>query len=116
MAVIWLTDMRMPYFHWENNRTSGEGLPDPCSRTVRLCAALETPPTVTTTGWAPVGVLPAIVKFTCVTPTSQGFPMKVTSAGTPPTVTVTLPRGFGSWAKGVSGGGGAPLSIIGVSS
>jgi hypothetical protein len=47
---------------------------------------------VTTTGCGPEVTLGATVKLTCVTPTSHGFPAKVTSAWTPPTVTVSGTR------------------------
>jgi hypothetical protein len=49
-----------------------------------------------TTGCGPEGTLNGTVKLTCVMPTSQGFPAKATSAFTPPTVTVSGTRGFGS--------------------
>jgi len=59
-----------------------------------------------------VGALSVTEKLTCVTPTSEGFPAKTTSAGTPPTVTVNGLRGFGSCATGVLAAGGAVLTRI----
>src|ERR1019366_1182599 len=60
--------------------------------TVRVTAALATPPTVTTTGCGPNGASGGIMKLICVTPTDQvGMPMNRNgvSAGTGPTVTAT---------------------------
>src|SRR5580698_3175103 len=57
-------------------------------------------PTVTITGWRPLGTPAGIVKLIWVTPTDQlGMPTKkfgsVVEAAMPPTVTVTAWRGLG---------------------
>src|SRR5581483_986370 len=66
-----------------------------CHITVTAWAALDTPPTLTTRGWAPAGAFGGTVTMSRVTPTMEDFPMKVKPAGTPPTVTFTGNNGFG---------------------
>src|SRR5581483_8877380 len=74
--------------------------------TVRLTGGLETPPTVTTTGWLPQGASAGTAKLICVTPTRPGgVPVKITFAGIPPTVTETASRGLGSSSVGVPAAG-----------
>src|SRR5476651_2335499 len=74
--------------------------------TVNFAAGAATPTTVTTTCCTPGGTEFGTVKFTCVRPTTPGvIPTNCRNACTPPTVTVSGRRGFGSAVNAVFAAG-----------
>src|SRR5260370_26417028 len=77
-------------------------------------AALDTPPTPTTTACFPSGAVAGIATLICITPTSAvGTPANCTGAAAPPIVTFTACIGAGNCATAVPAGGAAPVAIPG---